>query len=163
VVVDNLSEKYEEEGSLFSLSFIISYWLQAVFQEWLQDPKIFHLIQQLQHHSPASLGYSWHNEELHYKGHLYLRRQTQLKSAVLSELHASPTTNHSGFIKIYKWVRHSFLWDGMKQDVECDVCQCNKGEIVKAPDTLQPLLMPPTIWRDISMDFIISLPDREIS
>ena len=51
----------------------------------------------------------------------------------------------------------------MKQDVrtfvvECEVCQRNKGETVKAPGTLQPLLISPAIWRDISMDFIVGLP-----
>jgi hypothetical protein len=56
-----------------------------------------------------------------------------------------------------------FFWDGMKQDIcnfviECDVCQHNKGETVKSPGTLQPLPIPPAIWRDISMDFIIGLP-----
>jgi hypothetical protein len=68
VVVDALSRKYEDEGSLFSLSFIVPDWLQVVHQEWLQDPKISHLIQQLQDNSPVSPGYSWHNDELHYKG-----------------------------------------------------------------------------------------------
>jgi hypothetical protein len=42
--------------------------------------------------------------------------------------------------------------------VEFDVCQSNKGETVKSPGTLQPLLIPPAIWRDISMDFIVGLP-----
>jgi hypothetical protein len=93
-------------------------------------------------------GYSWHNDELRYKGHLYLSKQSQLKSTVLSELHATPTTGHSGFTKTYDRVKRSFFWDGMKHDVhtfveECDVCQCNKGETVKAPGTLQPLLIPP--------------------
>jgi hypothetical protein len=51
----------------------------------------------------------------------------------------------------------------MKQDihtfvVECDVCQCNKGETIKSLSTLQPLSIPPTIWRDISMNFIVGLP-----
>jgi hypothetical protein len=51
----------------------------------------------------------------------------------------------------------------MKQDVrtfvvECEVCQCNKGETVKSMGTLQPLLIPPAIWQDISMDFIMGLP-----
>jgi hypothetical protein len=41
--------------------------------------------------------------------------------------------------------------------VECDVFQCNKGEIVKSLGTLQLLLIPPAIWRDISMDFITGL------
>jgi hypothetical protein len=47
VIVDALSRKYEGEGSLFSLSFIVPYWLQVVRQEWLHDPKNLHLIQQL--------------------------------------------------------------------------------------------------------------------
>jgi hypothetical protein len=51
----------------------------------------------------------------------------------------------------------------MKHDIrkfvaECEVCQCNKGEIVKSPGTLQPLPIHPTIWKDISMDFITGLP-----
>jgi hypothetical protein len=50
----------------------------------------------------------------------------------------------------------------MKQDIhnfviECDVCQCNKGEPVKSLGTLQSLPIPPTIWRDISMDFTTGL------
>jgi hypothetical protein len=51
----------------------------------------------------------------------------------------------------------------MKKDVctfvsECDVFQRNKGETIKPPGTLQPLSIPPTIWRDISMKFIVGLP-----
>jgi hypothetical protein len=47
VVVDPLSRKYEDEGSLFSLSFIVPDCLQVGHQEWLHNPKNFHLIQQL--------------------------------------------------------------------------------------------------------------------
>jgi hypothetical protein len=47
VVVDALSQKYEDEGSLSSLSFIVLDWLQAIRQEWLQDPKSSQLIHQL--------------------------------------------------------------------------------------------------------------------
>ena len=50
-----------------------------------------------------------------------------------------------------KQVIHNFV-------EECDACQCNKGETIKTPDTLQPLLITPAIWRDISMDFIVGLP-----
>jgi hypothetical protein len=75
VVLDALSQKYEDEGSLFSLSFIVPDWLQVVRQEWLHDPKRSHLIQQLQSNSPVSPGYSWLNDELRYKVHLYLSKQ----------------------------------------------------------------------------------------
>jgi hypothetical protein len=124
VVVDALSRKYEDEGSLFSLSFIVPDWLQVVLQEWLRDPKFPHLIQQLQANSAVSPRYSWHNDELSYKGHLYLSKQSQLKSTVLSELHATPTARHFGFTKTYDQVKHSFFWDGMKQDIRKFVAEC---------------------------------------
>jgi hypothetical protein len=94
---------------------------------------------------------------------LYLSKQSKLKSTLLSELHATPTVGHSGFTKTYDRVKRSFSWDGMKQEVsnfviEYDVCQHNKVKIVKSPGTLQPLPIPPAIWRDTSMDFITRLP-----
>jgi hypothetical protein len=51
----------------------------------------------------------------------------------------------------------------MKQNIrnlviECDVCQHNKGETVKSLGTLQSLLIPPAIWKDISMEFITGIP-----
>jgi hypothetical protein len=70
---------------------------------------------------------------------------------------------HSGFTKTYDRVKRSFFWDVMKQDVhnlveDCDVCQCNNGETLKSPSMLQPIPIPPAIWMDISMDFIVRLP-----
>jgi hypothetical protein len=109
VVVDALSQKYEEDRSLFSLSFIVLDWLQAIHQEWLQYPKISILLDQLQHNSVASPGYSWSNEEIYYKFHLYLCKQSQLKSIVIYKLHASPTTEHSWFTKTYERVKRSFF------------------------------------------------------
>jgi hypothetical protein len=58
VVDDALSRKYEDKGSLFSLSFILPDWVQVVHQECLQDPKISSLIQQLQDNSPIYLRYT---------------------------------------------------------------------------------------------------------
>jgi hypothetical protein len=94
---------------------------------------------------------------------LYLSKQSKLKSTILSELHATPTAGHSEFTKTYDRVKRSFFWDGMKQDIcnfvtECDVCQRNKGETIKSPGTLQPLPIPPAIWKDIFMDFMTDLP-----
>jgi hypothetical protein len=79
-------------------------------------PQNSQLIQQLQDNSLVSPTYSRHNEELHYKGHMYLRNKSQLKSMVLFELHASPTMGHSGFTKTYERVKHYFFWDGMKHE-----------------------------------------------
>jgi hypothetical protein len=117
----------------------------------------------LQSNSLVSPRYSWFHDELRYKIHLYLSKQSKCKSTVLYELHATSTAGHSRFTKTYEKVKRSFLWDRMKQYVhnfvvECDVCEHNKGEMVKSPGTLQLLLIPPAIWWDISMDFIVILP-----
>jgi len=40
---------------------------------------------------------------------------------------------------------------------ECDIFQRKKGEIVKTSRASQLLLVPTTIWTDISMDFILAL------
>jgi hypothetical protein len=97
-----------------------------------------------------SLWYSWHNEDIFYKGCMYLIKQSTLKSIVLSEFHVLPTDGHLGFSKTYEWVKHYFFWDVMKQDiltfvVECDTFQANKGEIVKSLGTLKLIPLPPTI------------------
>ena len=117
----------------------------------------------MQTKAPAPPGYSWLQDELWYKGCLYLRKQSKIKSMVLFELHATPITRHSGFTKTYDRVKRSFFWDNMKQEIhnfvaKCDVCQCNKWEKVKSSSTLQPLPIPPTIWKEISINFITDLP-----
>jgi hypothetical protein len=101
-------ENMKMKGPFF-LSFIVPDWLQAIRQEWLQDPKSSHLIQQLQSNSPVFLGYSWLHDELQYKGHLYLSKKSKLKATVLFELHATPTAEHSGFTKTYERVKRYFF------------------------------------------------------
>jgi hypothetical protein len=162
VVANDISRKYEEEGSLFSLSFIVVYWLKLVHHEWFQDPKISSSIQELQQDNNSYQGYTWKNEELRYKGFLYLTKQSKFKSMLLSELHASPTRQHPRFHKTYEQINCSFLWEGMKQYIhtfveECDTFEPNKGETVKNQSTLQPLPIPLSIWAYISMEFIIRL------
>jgi hypothetical protein len=95
----------KKKGPSFPSHSLSSTGFRLFHQEWLQDPKISSLIQKLQQDPQAAPGYSWHNEEFLYKGHLYLRKQSTLKSKVLSEFHASPTTGHSGFTKTYEWVK----------------------------------------------------------
>jgi hypothetical protein len=42
---------------------------------------------------------------------------------------------------------------------ECDTCQRVKASHLKASGTLQPLPIPSWKWEDISMDFIVGLPN----
>jgi hypothetical protein len=58
VVANALSQKYEDDKSLFSLSFIVPDILQVIRQEWLHDPKSSHMIQQLQSNASTFQSYS---------------------------------------------------------------------------------------------------------
>ena len=52
----------------------------------------------------------------------------------------------------------------MKNDIysfiyECDICQRNKGELMKPLGTLQPPPILASIWTYISMNYIMGLPN----
>jgi hypothetical protein len=44
---------------------------------------------------------------------------------------------------------------------ECITFRYNKGETIKTPGLLQPLVIPSQRWEEVSMDFVIGLPKSE--
>ena len=59
--------------------------------------------------------------------------------------------------------RKHFYWPGLHKDVtdyvlQCQKCQVNKAECLKAGGLLHPLEIPDGKWESISMDFITGLP-----
>ena len=59
-----------------------------------------------------------------------------------------------------------FYWPGMKGDViewirKCEVCQICKHEPTLSPGLLEPLAIPTTVLRNISMYFVEKLPESE--
>jgi hypothetical protein len=65
---------------------------------------------------------------------------------------------------MYQDLRQNFWWARMKREIakyvsECDTCQRVKASHLKASGTLQPLPIPSWKWEDISMDFIVGLPN----
>jgi hypothetical protein len=121
------------------------------------------LIQCLQEDPNPPIGYTWHKNILIYKDCLVLSPSLELKLRLLNEFHSSAIVGNLGFQKTYDHTHHSFFWVGMKKDIlhfiiEYEVCQCNKGEIIKYLGSLQLLPIPPLMWMDISMEFIVGLP-----
>jgi hypothetical protein len=167
VVADALSRKDEDvEALLCAISIIQPDGIIEARDEWKNDEKVWTLIERLQQDSGASDTFTWKNDSLWYKDHLYLCKNSQLKQKVLLELHTSPVGGHSGFLKTYHRVKKDFFWDGLKNDVqrfvaECLVCQQNKVETIKTPGLLQPLSIPSQRWEEVSMDFITGLPKSE--
>jgi len=65
--------------------------------------------------------------------------------------------------KMYKDLKKSFWWMGMKTNVadyvpSCLVCQKVKIEYWRPGGTLEPLDIPQWKWDNISMDFVTHLP-----
>jgi hypothetical protein len=65
---------------------------------------------------------------------------------------------------MYHNLRSLYWWTRMKREIakyvsECDTCQRIKASHMKVAGTLQPLPMPSWKWDDISMEFIVGLPN----
>ena len=76
--------------------------------EWKNDEEVWTLIHKLDQDPSASNTFSWKNDSLLYKDHLYLCNNSQLKQKVILELHTSPLGGHSGFLKTYHRVKKEF-------------------------------------------------------
>jgi hypothetical protein len=94
---------------------------------------------------------------------LYLRIINYVKK-ILDEAHLSKFSIHPDSTKIYQDLRRNFWWTRMKREIakyvsECDTCHRVKASHLKVSGTLQPLPIPSWKWEDISMDFIVGLPN----
>jgi len=86
-----------------------------------------------------------------------------LRKMLLDEGHKSRLSIHPGMTKMYKDLKASFWWTGMKTDVadyvaSCLVCLKAKIEHQRPGGMLEPLDIPQWKWDSISMDFITHLP-----
>ncbi|KAL9422110.1 hypothetical protein AB3S75_034387 [Citrus x aurantiifolia] len=146
-----------------ALSFPIANWLGMLQDEWKNDENIQKLIQEIQQDQNLHSKFTWVDNQLRYKGRLWLGDRSELKKTILQEAHGGVEGGHSGVKKTLERVRRAFYWKKMRREVckfvaECDTCQRNKAETMASPGLLQPLPIPELIWSDISMDFIEGLP-----
>ena len=158
-----LSHTFDHHASLSAISMPIPNWLQSVQQGYVNDSSLSQIIQQLASNPSLVLHYSWDGSSLRYKGLMVLHQSTDIHQAVFYELHASPSTGNSRFMKTYERARCHFFWKGMQQEIQqmvaqCDTCQRHKGETTLLPSLLEPFPIPTRIWTDVSMDFIKGIP-----
>ena len=91
VVADALSRKDEEvEALFFAISIIQPDWIIEERDEWKKEKEVWALIQKFQQYPTTSDTFSWKNDSLWYKDHLYLCNNSQLKKKIILELHTSP-------------------------------------------------------------------------
>jgi hypothetical protein len=104
------------------------------------------------------------DEVLWYKGRLWVPNCVDLKKSILQEEHDPKVAGHMGQEKTIELVRRNFFWAYMDQWIEdyvrsCPDCQKNKTARHAHYGLLQPLELPYRPWNEISMDFILELPE----
>jgi hypothetical protein len=105
-----------------------------------------------------------HQGVLWFNDRIVVPKDHQLCKQILDEAHLSKFSIHPGSTKMYQDLRQHFWWTRMKREIakyvcECDTCQRVKASHLKASGTLQPLPILLWKWEDISMDFIVGLPN----
>jgi hypothetical protein len=100
---------------------------------------------------------------LWFEDRLVVPKNPELRRKSLDEAHLSKFSMHPGSNKMYLDLRSLYWWTRMKRIAkyvsECDTCQRIKASHLKVAGTLQPLLIPSWKWEDLSMDFIVGLPN----
>lgn len=89
-----------------------------------------------------------------------------LKNRVIFENHDVVTSGHPGYFKTFIGVQRNYYWPKMSKYIQryvrsCEQCQRTKARQMKPPGLLNPLDIPCGRWVDISMDFLVSLPQSE--
>ena len=92
----------------------------------------------------------------------------ELKREILDEAHMSKLTIHPGSSKMYQDVKRTYRWNNMKREIatyvsKCLTCQKVKIEHQRPAGELQPLAIPEWKWENITMDFLMSLPNTRKS
>jgi len=104
------------------------------------------------------------DDMLFVKGRWYVPASRELKNKILQAEHDSQVAGHFGQFKTLERIKANFYWPRMEDEVEeyvrsCDSCQRNKTVRHKKYGLLDPLDIPNRPWEDISMDFIVGLPE----
>ncbi|KAL0540156.1 hypothetical protein IC582_024386 [Cucumis melo] len=97
------------------------------------------------------------------QGRLCVPNISELKNAILEEAHSSAYPMHPGSTKMYRTLKKTYWWSGMKQEIaeyvdRCLICQQVKPVRQRPGGFLNPLPVPEWKWEHITMDFLFGLP-----
>ncbi|CAI7741488.1 unnamed protein product [Closterium sp. NIES-53] len=86
-----------------------------------------------------------------------------LQQLLLSEYHDTVTGSHFGVEKTYARLSNDYHWPRMHADVHdfirtCRTCQQLKARTTNRYGLLQPIPPPTKVWDEVTMDFIMDLP-----
>ncbi|TYK01102.1 reverse transcriptase [Cucumis melo var. makuwa] len=97
------------------------------------------------------------------QGRLCVLNISELKNAILEEAHSSAYVMHPGSTKMYRTLKKTYWWPGMKQEIaeyvdRCLICQQVQPVRQRPEGFLNPLPVPKWKWEHITMDILFGLP-----
>ena len=111
-----------------------------------------------------TLAGSGRSTRLYVKGKMYVPNEEKLRLFLLQQHHNPPTQGHPGY-KFMLWkMLENWYWLGMPRDCKqyatnCSTCRHTKAYNTKKQGLLNPLPILNRKWMDLSLDFVVELPE----
>ena len=103
---------------------------------------------------------------LFFRSRLVIPKHDELIIKLLRLVHDSPAGGHPGRGKTLEVIQREYYWLGMFETIRryvacCHTCRRSKASREKYHGLLKPLPIPERRWQDISVDFVVDLPESE--
>ncbi|KAF7762546.1 hypothetical protein Agabi119p4_9139 [Agaricus bisporus var. burnettii] len=100
------------------------------------------------------------------EGKVYVPKDKTLRMKIIQLHHDTPIAGHGGQWKTVKMVMRNYWWPGVTKQVQkyvegCDQCQRNKNRPTPLAGKLMPNPIPTKPWADVSVNFIVKLPESQ--
>ena len=99
-------------------------------------------------------------------GNLWVPGQMDLLLEIIRDAHDQPSVAHSGMNRTQELIKRYYYWPSMRDLVKRYIGNCHSCRRAKSAHDgriglLRPLPIPRQRWVDISMDFVVGLPNSE--
>lgn len=98
-----------------------------------------------------------------FSGKIWLSTDNPFTTLLMDEFHKTPLGGHMGVAKTLHHLQANFVWPQMRKAVhqyvaQCTICQQTKYEPKKPTSLLQPLPIPSSLWKDLTLDLSLAYP-----
>ncbi|GFS32089.1 hypothetical protein Acr_00g0020760 [Actinidia rufa] len=136
--------------------------METVKQRQPEDPYLWKVYEEMLVNPKPN--FTLQDKALRFQGRLCVPNIPEVKRRVLEEAHNTKFMMHPGGTKMYKDLKETFWWPGMKKEIaefvsQCLSCQQVKAEHQRPAGLLQSLPIPEWKWEHITMDFVVGLPN----
>ena len=102
--------------------------------------------------------------KLYVKSKMYVLDDKNLKLFLLQQHHDPPMQGYPGYKAMLQKLLENWYWLGMPRDCKqyatnCSMCRRTKAYNTKKQGLLNPLPIPSRKWMDLSLDFVVELPE----